>query len=387
MRLKNKMPISINNPDSFDNDNDKSWLKLPHVENHLKSFSEVYFSQCENQSLKSKIMFMSIENECMYNQEALLNDPFIKNVGMAVYSGANERISDIIKQSSFNNKYALKAKYDCSCSTSHKSKYRIKLENWNESKPILSTEYANHEINELVISKQRYKKLLEIEDRLYDIGELMIDYKPKQIAFERSTYAINSAHMHISTNNEESNLKLTSRNGIRFIIDLQDYIIAELGLWRNHNMCFRFSGKNDWCKYGDNTYTARSVSKRNSTHYDRYFGLNDSYHVRMNHGTSTKKLKTLENRAFAMCRDKEMTHKAIRFYHNGINKFLAFYKDISAYEMLENDLYLRIDNKVLKGSELITPYETRGENGEYLTQDKIRENNGISLREIRDQYV
>ena len=42
------MPISINNNDSFDHEND-SWLKIQELEKHLKSFTKIYYNQCENQ--------------------------------------------------------------------------------------------------------------------------------------------------------------------------------------------------------------------------------------------------------------------------------------------------------------------------------------------------
>ena len=377
------MPISINNNDSFEHEND-SWLKIQELEKHLKSFTEIYYNQCENQSVRDKTTFFSLENEAVYNRENIQNSSLIKKFGYAQYESYNEYENEIVFKNSFDNEtFHLRDKTDSTCNNMRN--YIIKEKDQAVKCRVLE-KYPDYSIGELVVSKLRFNQLVELEKLLYnkDIGNIQIDYKPNQTA---SDMVLTSAHLHASFSNTESRKKIASRNGYRFFLDLCDFITINLQLPYYHNAYYRFNGFNSWCYRGFNTLNQREISLNShgvGTGSQRYYNMNDCSFVRMNHGNG-KLLKTIENRAFTIYRDLDKTLEALRMYKNGLNKFLKFYEDISADQMIHDDFYLRIDNKAHRFKTLINPKNSLNEMD--LTQDKLRENNGISLSEIRDQQI
>lgn len=361
------MPISQNNNSSFENE-DSIWLNLPSMKNHFKSFSEVFYDQSENRSVRDCIKELSVEYEVAFNLEALMSDRKIREFGFAQYSSANETNDRIMRTNSNNQNYNLKLKQDCTANSECLRRYVIKHE--NEEKRSLSSKYPNHFIGELVASKIRFNKLMKLTKLIYDIGELQVDYKPNQTA---NGYAISSSHVHTSFTNTNALRKITSINGYRFFLDLSDFISCALKLPKLHNWNFRQNGHNNYCQRGYNV--KNQVESHGSSSY-RYYNMNSCLTTRMNHG-SGKLLKTLENRAFCPFRDLDKTQEALRHYHNGLNKFLSFYRNIPVEIMENTDLYLRMDNKAHRKAELIIPKNTNFQN------DTIRSSN-LSLKEIRD---
>ena len=153
-----------------------------------------------------------------------------------------------------------------------------------------------------------------------------------------------------------------------------------LKLPRLHNAYFRFNGFNSWAKRGNNLIAHRRDLSGDEA--DRYFDIHDCWNVKMNHGQG-KKLKTVENRSFTIFREMDKTLEAIRMYHNGINKFLSFYRNVSAQTMEIKDLYLRMDNKAHRFKELIIPKN----HFSTMNNDLTRIDTNISLSEIRDQNI
>ena len=148
---------------NFEEDN--SWLNDPILKTHFKSFSEIFYDNCENQSVRDRIAFMSLENEGVYNREALQSDRNIRKFGYAQYQYANELDDHILHTNSIDSNYHLKDKTDGTCGDSQWLSYMIK--NKNEDKIRASIKYPNYSIGELVVSKLRFKQAMKLEELIY----------------------------------------------------------------------------------------------------------------------------------------------------------------------------------------------------------------------------
>ena len=374
------MPINNNNSDNIDLEINNRFFE--DLENnigydHFDSFNQVYYFQSNKRNFTQRIKFGSIEFECAINRD-FLRSRYLRSLGFADYGNSCCEMDYNNSHTNSQGKYKIQSKRDGSISDDEDYFY-VKLK--NEDRVKLLDRFPNHFCRELVISKVRFNELMRIAKSFYEKGELMVDHKVND-------NALTSAHVHFCFNNKDTLKRIHSPNFYRMYLDSLDYTSCVLGLNKTHNYYRRANGYNSFCNRGFNIEAQlRQISHNSSVRFNQ---LNYCENVLTDYGRNNAvKLTTLENRQFMPFRDMENTLTALRIYHNTINNFLRFYENVSTYDLLNKDLYYRMDNKAHKFKNLIVPRNYNA-NGNYDLTDKVRQNTelqNISLIELRDRYT
>jgi hypothetical protein len=105
-------------------------------------------------------------------------------------------------------------------------------------------------------------------------------------------------------------------------------------------------------KYKEIARLARMGQSNEHYPQQRYFGVNCTiYKV----SDSLKQFKTMENRLAPVFLNYDIQHKYTKGYITFVNKYLEFYKNVSAEQLRNNIIYKRVNqDKMIKGTELIT---------------------------------
>ena len=306
---------------------------FPTIENHLSQFSRLINNYSENQSIHA-VKEISHEIECIAPSELFKNSEILRLIDSKAI---------VCKYDGSLNFRRFVKKTEGLTRRQHLENMRI-FNSENTYAPSKTSEFINESnineydyfIGEIVIQKQRTKKLYEIQELLWKLG-IITDYLGQ-----------NGGHFHNGVSSFEGLNKLANQNFVNAFYDFHDYF----GFVNNIKSKIYFNIKAQIRIYKEIARQAREGSSNSHYPQQRYFGVNCTIHKISD---SLKQFKTMENRLAPVFMSYDIQHKYTKGYITFINKFLEFYKNVSAEQLRNNIIYKRVNqDKMVKGSELIT---------------------------------
>ena len=320
---------------------------FPTLENHLRSINEILNSYQENQSIP-RVKLFSHEIEGLLPSSAFFNSKLQE----LIFNGSLEidgdgSLSDYFYPSIEGVNYSDSIQAENVFTLTHDSE-EITENTLTRNNRIL-TDYDNI-IGEFIITRKGKKEGLKIIDLLYSLG-LKTDKKGS-----------NGGHIHTSITKKDGLKKLNTPSFVNAFYDFHDLFTFQNDIKSVKGYLNRVNGnKTDFCNRGNNIqaqleiYHSMVIGQTSYRPYpkERYYGINATMEKTSRH--SRKKFNTIENRIAPVFRSANLQHRYVSEYITFINKFLEFYKNVSAEQLRNNIIYKRVNqDKMIKGTELIT---------------------------------